>query len=191
MADEINKADDGSVPNVNVKLLGPNPWVALMIIGVLTLGLGVWLILSRQMALATVAILLAVGLFLNGLSELVFAPDRSKPVIGYLLGGLLIAGGVVVVLQPGTGLKVLATIVGVILIAAGVFQSASALYEKDQVSHWAWLLAFGVVTIVAGIAAIAWPDVTIRVISIVFGIRLIVVGAGAISLGWALRQLRT
>lgn len=181
---------DSPGPNFNVKLLGPNPWAALMIIGVLTLGLGVWLILSRQMALATVAVLLAIGLFLNGLSEVVFAPDRSKPAIGYALGGLLIVGGVVVILQPGTGLKVLATVIGVILVAAGIFQAASAVYEREEVAHWAWLLAFGLVTVVVGIAAIVWPDVTIRVISILFGIRLIIVGGGAISLGWALRQLR-
>jgi uncharacterized membrane protein HdeD (DUF308 family) len=150
----------------------------------------VWLILSRQMALTTVAVLLAIGLFLNGLSELVFAPDRSKPVIGYVLGALLLAGGVVVLLQPGTGLRVLATVIGVILVAVGVFQAASALYEREEVAHWAWLLVFGLVTVAVGIAAIVWPDVTIRVISILFGIRLIVVGGGAMSLGWALRSLR-
>jgi uncharacterized membrane protein HdeD (DUF308 family) len=181
---------DSPGQNVNVKLLGPNPWAALLIIGVLTLGLGVWLILSRQMALTTVAVLLAIGLFLNGLSELVFAPDRSKPVIGYVLGALLLAGGVVVLLQPGTGLRVLATVIGVILVAVGVFQAASALYEREEVAHWAWLLVFGLVTVAVGIAAIVWPDVTIRVISILFGIRLIIVGGGAMSLGWALHSLR-
>jgi uncharacterized membrane protein HdeD (DUF308 family) len=181
---------DSPGQNVNVKLLGPNPWAALLIIGVLTLGLGVWLILSRQMALTTVAVLLAIGLFLNGLSELVFAPDRSKPVIGYVLGALLLAGGVVVLLQPGTGLRVLAPVIGVILVAVGVFQAASALYEREEVAHWAWLLVFGLVTVAVGIAAIVWPDVTIRVISILFGIRLIIVGGGAMSLGWALHSLR-
>src|ERR1700728_570344 len=42
--------------------------------------------------------------------------------------------------------------------------------------HWGWLLAFGIVTVVAGIVALAWPGVTLLVIAIVFGIELVVLG---------------
>jgi uncharacterized membrane protein HdeD (DUF308 family) len=42
--------------------------------------------------------------------------------------------------------------------------------------HWGWLLAFGVITVVAGIVALAWPGVTLLVIAIVFGIELVVLG---------------
>ena len=180
---------DDRDPTVNVRLLGPNPWLALLIVGLLTLGLGVWLIMSRQMALTTVAVLLALGLFLNGLNELVFAADRSRPVIGYVLAVLLIVGGVVVLFQPGTGLRVLAAVIGAILIAVGLFQAGSALYEREEMRHWAWMVALGALTVVVGILAISWPDVTIRVISILFGIRLIIVGGGAIALGWSLKQV--
>lgn len=171
-------------------MLGHNPWAALVVIGLLTIGLGVWLILSRQMSLTTVAVLLAIGLFLNGINELAFARDRTKPAIGYTVAALFLAGGVIVILQPGTGLRVLATVIGVILIVVGVFQGASAAIEREQMHHWGWMLAFGIFTTLVGIAAIAWPEATIRVIAILFGIRLIVVGGGAIALGWALHGAR-
>jgi uncharacterized membrane protein HdeD (DUF308 family) len=42
--------------------------------------------------------------------------------------------------------------------------------------HWGWALAFGIITLIAGIAVLAWPGVTLLVIAILFGIQLVVTG---------------
>ncbi len=42
--------------------------------------------------------------------------------------------------------------------------------------HWGWVLAFGIITLVAGIAVLAWPGRTLVVIAVLFGIQLIVAG---------------
>jgi uncharacterized membrane protein HdeD (DUF308 family) len=42
--------------------------------------------------------------------------------------------------------------------------------------HWGWILAYGIITLLAGIAALAWPGETLLVIAVVFGIQLIVSG---------------
>jgi uncharacterized membrane protein HdeD (DUF308 family) len=42
--------------------------------------------------------------------------------------------------------------------------------------HWGWLLAFGIITVVAGIVALAWPGPTLVVLAILFGIELLVLG---------------
>ena len=42
--------------------------------------------------------------------------------------------------------------------------------------HWIWLLTFGILTVIAGVAAVAWPGPTVIAIAILFGIQLIVVG---------------
>lgn len=42
--------------------------------------------------------------------------------------------------------------------------------------HWGWTLAYGIVTLAAGIAALAWPAVTLLAIAVVFGVQLIVGG---------------
>src|SRR5215831_17420269 len=39
---------------------------------------------------------------------------------------------------------------------------------------WAWILAFGVISILVGLAAIFWPGATLVVIAIVFAVQLIV-----------------
>jgi uncharacterized membrane protein HdeD (DUF308 family) len=42
--------------------------------------------------------------------------------------------------------------------------------------HWGWVLAYGVITLLAGIAVIAWPGETLLVVAVLFGIQLIVSG---------------
>jgi uncharacterized membrane protein HdeD (DUF308 family) len=42
--------------------------------------------------------------------------------------------------------------------------------------HWVWLLAFGLLTLAAGICAVIWPGITLLAAAIVFGVQLIVAG---------------
>jgi uncharacterized membrane protein HdeD (DUF308 family) len=42
--------------------------------------------------------------------------------------------------------------------------------------HWGWVLAFGIITLLVGIAALAWPGRTLVVVAVLFGIQLIVMG---------------
>jgi uncharacterized membrane protein HdeD (DUF308 family) len=42
--------------------------------------------------------------------------------------------------------------------------------------HWGWMLVFGIITVAAGVIALAWPGPTLLVIAILFGIELVVLG---------------
>jgi len=42
--------------------------------------------------------------------------------------------------------------------------------------HWLWVLAFGIITLLTGIAALAWPGRTLVVVAVLFGVQLIVMG---------------
>lgn len=46
----------------------------------------------------------------------------------------------------------------------------------DVGRNWGWLLAFGIITVAAGVVALAWPDSTLVVIAVLFGIQLMVAG---------------
>jgi uncharacterized membrane protein HdeD (DUF308 family) len=41
---------------------------------------------------------------------------------------------------------------------------------------WGWALLFGVATLIIGILVMAWPEATLRVLTILFGIQLLVTG---------------
>ena len=53
--------------------------------------------------------------------------------------------------------------------------------------HWGWVLFYGIITVAAGIAAIAWPGETLIVVAVLFGIQLIFSGVfrlvAALSVG--------
>jgi uncharacterized membrane protein HdeD (DUF308 family) len=51
---------------------------------------------------------------------------------------------------------------------------------------WAWLLAFGIISILAGLAAILWPSATLLIIAIVFAVQLIVGGIFRFVLAFAI-----
>jgi uncharacterized membrane protein HdeD (DUF308 family) len=42
--------------------------------------------------------------------------------------------------------------------------------------HWGWVLFFGLITVVLGILALAWPGHTLIAIAVVFGVQLVVMG---------------
>jgi uncharacterized membrane protein HdeD (DUF308 family) len=42
--------------------------------------------------------------------------------------------------------------------------------------HWGWVLAFGIVTLLAGLLAVAWPGRTLVVIAVLFGVQLVAAG---------------
>jgi uncharacterized membrane protein HdeD (DUF308 family) len=42
--------------------------------------------------------------------------------------------------------------------------------------HWGWTMAFGIISLLAGVAVLAWPGRTLIVVAVLFGIQLVVTG---------------
>jgi len=42
--------------------------------------------------------------------------------------------------------------------------------------HWGWMMAFGIISLLAGVAVLAWPGRTLIVVAVLFGIQLVVTG---------------
>ena len=42
--------------------------------------------------------------------------------------------------------------------------------------HWGWVLFYGLITVLAGVAVLAWPGATLLVIAVLFGVQLIFAG---------------
>ena len=54
--------------------------------------------------------------------------------------------------------------------------------------HWGWVLAYGIVTLLAGIATLVWPSVTLLVVAVLFGVQLIVSGIYRLVAAFALDE---
>jgi uncharacterized membrane protein HdeD (DUF308 family) len=120
--------------------------------------------------------------------------DRGRQLAGrvwyaYLLAGLVsIVFGVIVLTDLFAGLAALVWLTGLYLLYAGIIDLTSA-----SVVHPRWLSALmGSVAIAGGIAALAWPGATLRVLAWVLGLSFIAWGVARLVLalrfrgeGWA------
>jgi len=166
-----------------------NAWVIWLVMGILSVGIGTWLIFSPEAAITTLALLLAIALFLNGLSELVTAGDRLRPWMGYLLGAMFMVAGLVVLLRPGKSLWFLAVVVGISVIVTGLVEIVVALSEREHLGHWMLIGVLGAVGVVVGIMAIAWPEITVWVLALLIGVRLLIWGVIQLAVAAQMRTL--
>jgi uncharacterized membrane protein HdeD (DUF308 family) len=163
-------------------------WWLYLALGVLAIVVGVLLLLDLFAAVRTLALLVALGLALTGAGELVSA-GRYRSTLGIVAGVALIVAGVLAALWPGITLWVLAVIAGVGLVVSGVARIMGAV--SLRLEGWGWLLFGGVVSLVAGVLALLWPDATILALGILLGIRMVMFGVAEVMFAMALHAGRT
>jgi uncharacterized membrane protein HdeD (DUF308 family) len=55
--------------------------------------------------------------------------------------------------------------------------------------HWGWILAFGIITLLTGVATLVWPGRTLLVLAVVLSIWLLIFGAMQIAVAFRIRSL--
>lgn len=100
----------------------------------------------------------------------------------YLLQGIItIVIGIVVLALPGVSLFAFAMILGIALIVFGVTRLTGS-WSKRGDAPGGWFPVFqGVVSTIAGILAIALPEITLVALAIVIGINFLIFGVAAIA----------
>jgi uncharacterized membrane protein HdeD (DUF308 family) len=161
-------------------------WWMFLLLGVVSAVLGFILMLDLFAAATTLALLVALGLVVTGVGELMTA-GRYDSKLGIVAGVVLIVGGVLAAVWPDITLWVLAVVVGVDFIISGVARIMGAL--SLRVEGWGWLLFGGVLSVVIGVLALAWPDATILVLGLLLGIRMLFFGIAEIMFALALHQV--
>jgi uncharacterized membrane protein HdeD (DUF308 family) len=160
-------------------------WWLFLLLGLVSAAVGVFLMLDLFTAVATVALLAALGLVVTGIGELMTA-GRYRSVLGLIAGGVLVVAGVLAALWPDITLWVLAVLTGIGLIVSGVPRIIGAL--SLRVEGWGWLLFAGVVSVVAGVVALIWPGATILALGLLLGIRMLLFGVAEILFALALHR---
>lgn len=163
-------------------------WWLFLALGALSAVVGVLLLLDLAEAVWALALFVAFGLIVDGLAELL-AVGRYRTPLGMLAGVVLVVGGILAVAWPDITLWALAVVTGVGLLVSGAVRVAGALDRPSRPEGWRWILAGGLLSIVAGVFALAWPAATVLVLAIVLGIRLLAFGAAEIAFALTLREV--
>lgn len=150
--------------------------VAAGLLGLAALVLGVVLLFHPVGAAHALAVLIGAGFVVAGLLEAAVAWAAGSRGSALAVGALLVIGGVLAIAWPTVTLWTLALIVGLSLIVHGVVRIALATTARAETPGWGWLAGAGVLNVLVGVLAIAWPQATVLVLSLILGIQIAVFG---------------
>jgi uncharacterized membrane protein HdeD (DUF308 family) len=164
-------------------------WGLVVALGVAIGAVGVVLLLSPFGTVKVLAVVVAIGLALTAADEFAQAERHEVRWPSYLLGAIWLVGAVVALVWPDVTLWALAVAVGVALIAGGVAEVLFVFRYRRELPRWGLWWLDGWLSIGIGICAVVWPEVTVVVLAVLLGIRLLLRGAATVSFGLGLRDL--
>ncbi|HSP38144.1 MAG TPA: DUF308 domain-containing protein [Frankiaceae bacterium] len=163
-------------------------WLLPVVLGAGTVVLGLVVMANPFATARTLAILVAIGLLVHGLLDGLRARRAPRPAAAFAAAGLLVLGGIVALVWPGITLWILAVVVGMSIVLSGAVKATAAVADRHEFSGWPLLLISGILSLVIGVVAVAWPKATIVVLAVLFGLQLAVVGLVEIAAGLELRR---
>jgi uncharacterized membrane protein HdeD (DUF308 family) len=168
-------------------------WQTTLVIGVLTLILGIIVSFHPTGSLNVIAVLFGVLMILSGIFHLlrVFEPAELNRVWAGISGLLFIVIGVILIRH----LHLTRALIGLFIGITWIVQGLAALIggaAGDARGGRGWWIVFGLVSIVAGIVVVATPASSLNVLAVLLGIWFIIMGLFEIAGGFMLRHaLRT
>lgn len=163
-------------------------WWVPLVLGLITAVVGVIVIIRPISGVFGLAVLIALGFFLSGIGDLASVSQwGERKWVPVLWGVLGIAAGIVAVVWPAITLWALAVVIGIGLIVRGLLRVGASVSARPHL--WGLWALLGLVELVVGVLAIAWPGVTILVLAVVIGIELLLVGIAEIAMAFQLKRL--
>lgn len=164
-------------------------WPIVVGLGVIMAIIGILLLVNPFSAVHVLAIYVAIGLIVSGVDEWAQSERHSAGWPGKLLAAIWIVTGVIALAWPGVTLWALAVVVAVGLLIGGVAQLTFVLRFRRELPVWAIWAVDGLVSILLGVLALAWPNATVLVLAILLGLWVLIRGLATVVFGMALRTL--
>jgi uncharacterized membrane protein HdeD (DUF308 family) len=176
-------------PSEQLAVLRSSRAVAI-VAGLIALVAGVVVLAWPDQTVQVVARVVGVFLIIAGLAQIIDAlvTHRQGTYWGLLLlrGVIDLAIGVVAVAWPDITVWALVVLIGLELIIGGIVSVVVSFRTPKEFESRSRYLWRGIITIIAGVVVIAWPDATVLVVAIVLGVYLVILG---LVLLWAGYQL--
>jgi uncharacterized membrane protein HdeD (DUF308 family) len=171
MAASVSSPYAGASPSKHTGLR-----VTVGLLGLATVVVGIVILVDLVAAARTLALLVGLALVLGGVLEAAAGWDSGRRWSSAVLGAVLVVGGVLAAIWPGVTLWTIALIIGLSLVAHGAARIIVAVTARHEIPGWRWLAVGGVVNVLLGVLAIAWPQATVLVLSLVLGVQITVFG---------------
>ena len=160
----------------------------LIVVGVVTLGVGVFFVASPHETLKVFTVIGGILLLVDGLLAIVGAlvgVSESRGLLA-MVGVLSVIAGVVLIKKPFQTLLVLVVILGIWLVVVGVARFVSAFSRREDRGVNIFV---AIVDVIAGVVILSWPKPSLATLAVIFGIVLIIRGALFVYAGWLAHKL--
>jgi uncharacterized membrane protein HdeD (DUF308 family) len=167
-------------------------WWGIVLRGVVALALGIFILARPLESVAAFALVVAIWALVDGLTSIVHSFDLRPYLRQWwlmLLGGIISAGFGVAALYyyPGLSLSFAVVWTAWWLMLTGFVTVYAAFQQRSTGLPWGWTMAFGVLSVAAGVFALIYQPATLAAImgfisafAIVAGIVLLI-GAGKLK----------
>lgn len=152
---------------------GPR-WLRL-VLGIVLLVLGAILVLRPFASLAFLIGLVVLGLVLGGIGEVL----RGRGAWSWIRGAAYLGAAVLILLWPSASIRLIALVVAAVLVIDGVTDLAAVRRTRGTARYNA--LIGGVASVIFGVLLLAWPDISVLVIGVLFGARTLMAGGRQVA----------
>ena len=154
-------------------------WQASLLIGGISLILGLVVAFHPTGSLVTIAVLLGVLMIVSGIFQLVRAigADEGSKVWPAIAGILFILGGIVLIRHLNLSLALIGLFIGFTWVIQGVAALLAGFSGHRYAGRvrW-WPVVFGAVSLIAGIVVVSTPVASVTTLAILIGIWFAVMG---------------
>jgi uncharacterized membrane protein HdeD (DUF308 family) len=165
-------------------------WQTSLLVGVVTLALGLVVAFHPSGSINVIAVLLGILLIVSGIFHLirVFGRGEERRIWLGIAGVLLIVIGVVLIRHIHLTAAILGLMIGVVWIVQGLAWLMSGVSGRT-VTGPGWWVFFGIVSLIAGIVVAASPVSSVTALAVLTGIWFAIMGAFEIIGAFMLRHV--
>ena len=164
-------------------------WGLIVLLGVLSVILGLLAIAYPGATIVTVSIFFAAWLFVSGIFYLISSftrdGDTGSRVLSAILGVLSIIVGWALLRTPFQSVEVFIFVIGIFFLIQGVMTFIGAFARKAGRN---WGIASGLLGIIAGIIVLTYPISSAVTLALIAGIWLVILGIMQVVAGIQLRN---
>jgi uncharacterized membrane protein HdeD (DUF308 family) len=166
-------------------------WGLVVVMGVVSILLGLLAIFFPGATLLTVGIYFAAWLFVSGIFSLIASfsrgGDTGSRVLTAILGVISVIVGFALLRTPFQSVEVFIFVLGVFWLAQGIMTFVAAFAQREGRNWW---IVSGLLGIIAGIIVLTFPISSAVTLALVGGIWLVILGVTQVVAGVQLRSLR-
>jgi uncharacterized membrane protein HdeD (DUF308 family) len=169
---------------------GPSSaWWLLMVLGTLCIIVGVVVIAKPSDSLETLAVIVGIFMFVDGMIEIGLAIARRGEGTGVvaLVGVLNAVIGIALVRHPVEGVTFIALLIAIWLVALGVVRFVGAFGSPV---HRMWNIVIALVEVGAGVAIMVDPNIGYATLALLVGIAFILRGMAFVGFGVVLHAAK-